>query len=493
MGDPRGTSVDGDFPELEEYRRGWGVDMGIEQGNRENRPVALGDPPQFGNVRSIEDGHGNAVDLGHFIGVGDGRALGSRPSDDGRDDEARAGCVVVQASEHRGFVEPDIEFLVELAKGRLLRGFAGVDPATRESPLPGVVTEPARPPRDQEAGRARWIRGEDDPHGCGRAGLAARAAVEVGEVSGNPCPEWVIEFEAGCHGGDRVVNSPTRVSNAVFLGRCAARETSLAIGSMLHDVERRKISLGDGKTEIALLDWGGEGPVALLHHANGFCGAVWDGVVDFLRDRFRVLAVDARGHGDSSPVVDMEDFGWDRLAHDLAGVAQRVIREFGVERIALGLGHSFGGSLTALVAARHPSFYERIVLVDPVLFPPNVDPERTRGNELALRTRRRCRRWDTRDAARAYLATKPLFEDWQARALDLYVAEGLRDLESGGVGLKCAPEVEAEIFGGPHDIDLYEAAERLLTPRAHPAGDPGQLSGRSLRRLGFPDEARKPC
>lgn len=233
---------------------------------------------------------------------------------------------------------------------------------------------------------------------------------------------------------------------------------------MLEDVERRRIVLRDGETQIALLDWGGEGPLALLHHANGFCAATWAGVVDFLRERFRVVAIDARGHGDSSPVVDMADLVWSRLAQDLAEVAGAVLSEFGAARIALGLGHSFGGSLTAVAAARHFDFYERIVLIDPVVFPPAVDSKGPRSYDLALRTRRRRRRWQTREAARDYLASKELFEDWEPRALDLYVGEGLRDLEGGGVVLKCAPEVEAEIFGGSHDIDLYGAAETLSIP-----------------------------
>jgi len=44
---------------------------------------------------------------------------------------------------------------------------------------------------------------------------------------------------------------------------------------MLSRVRRRKLALRDSAIEIALLDWGGEGPLALLHHANGFCAAAW--------------------------------------------------------------------------------------------------------------------------------------------------------------------------------------------------------------------------
>lgn len=233
---------------------------------------------------------------------------------------------------------------------------------------------------------------------------------------------------------------------------------------MLDGVTRQKLRLPGSDTEIALLDWGGEGPLALMHHANGFCAALWDAVATALRPHFRVVGMDARGHGDSSPLADVSKLNWNLLADDLEAVAALVLERFDVPRIALGLGHSFGGSLTAVVAARRPAFYERLVLVDPVLFPPNVDVKQTRGNELAVRTRKRRRRFESRRAARDYFATKPLFESFSPDALDLYVEEGLRDLPEGGVGLKCAPEVEAQIFGGPHTLDLYGAADRLETP-----------------------------
>ena len=233
---------------------------------------------------------------------------------------------------------------------------------------------------------------------------------------------------------------------------------------MLDGVTRRKLRLPGSGAEIALLDWGGDGPLALLHHANGFCGALWEAVANELQPYFRVVAMDARGHGDSSPPANAGDLDWSLLADDLEAVAELVIDSFGVERIGLGLGHSFGGSLTAVVAARRPTFYQRIVLVDPVLYPPNIDPKLMRGNELALRTRKRRRRFESRRAARDYFATKPLFEAFPAQALDLYVGEGLRDLPEGGVGLKCAPEIEAQIFGGPHTLDLYEAADQLEIP-----------------------------
>ena len=68
---------------------------------------------------------------------------------------------------------------------------------------------------------------------------------------------------------------------------------------MLDDVARRRVRTKSG-IEIALRDWGGDGPLALLHHANGFCAELWAQVAERLRGRFHLIALDARGHGASS-------------------------------------------------------------------------------------------------------------------------------------------------------------------------------------------------
>src|SRR5260370_6869989 len=51
-----------------------------------------------------------------------------------------------------------------------------------------------------------------------------------------------------------------------------------------------------------VLDWGGEGrpPLLLLHGFTGHAHA-WDTLAVALQPHFHVMALDARGHGDSDP------------------------------------------------------------------------------------------------------------------------------------------------------------------------------------------------
>ncbi len=235
------------------------------------------------------------------------------------------------------------------------------------------------------------------------------------------------------------------------------------------DVTRRHIRLPDRLLEIATVDWGGDGPPLLLHHANGFCGALWDPVVQKLRDRFRCLAIDARGHGDSTRPAPSRpgSYRWVEMAADLAAVGRRLLDEIGAERFAAGIGHSFGGTLTLTAASRFPSLYERILLVDPVIIPPAVakSPERIqRSQGMVDRARKRRDGWASRDEAREFFLSRKLFDDWEPRALELYVEEGLRDRGDGTVGLKCPGAVEGAIFAGDQGMDVFAVAAGVEVP-----------------------------
>jgi pimeloyl-ACP methyl ester carboxylesterase len=98
-------------------------------------------------------------------------------------------------------------------------------------------------------------------------------------------------------------------------------------------------------------------PLVLLH---GFTGNVrqWDTVARALADRYRVLAPDQRGHGESDWAPD----------HDY--LAARVNEDFAAFVAALGLGRfaavgfSFGGHVAYSYAAAHPDRVARLVLVE---------------------------------------------------------------------------------------------------------------------------------
>jgi pimeloyl-ACP methyl ester carboxylesterase len=228
---------------------------------------------------------------------------------------------------------------------------------------------------------------------------------------------------------------------------------------------------GDGTIEIAGLDWGGSGPIALLHHANGFGAASWWLVAEQLASRYRVIAIDARGHGDSDTRPIPDGYRWEYLVSDLSQIAARLLQETGESEIALGVGSSLGGIVTVGAEERNPGLFQRIAMLDPP-----IHPSEALMNELGLerpgeqrpaiadQARKRSAIWPSRDVARQAWRDKPIFSSWQPRAFELYLQEGFRDREDGSVELKCNPHVEATIFETAGSLDTFEFAPRVQAP-----------------------------
>ena len=250
----------------------------------------------------------------------------------------------------------------------------------------------------------------------------------------------------------------------------AALTDPTPIDPVLAQARRRRLALPGAGVEIALLEWQSDAPLALLHHANGFCGALFAPLVERLRPHFHVVAMDARGHGDSSLPPEGAvgaAFSWDVLRDDLLAVARALLAETGRERIALGLGHSFGGTLMLASEGSAPGLFERLLLLDPVILPAMTREEaQAHASDVGLAERARRRRavFASRQQARAHFGSRELFRKWLPRALDLYVNEALRARRDGQVELKCPGAVEACIFEGAHTLDVAGLAAHVDCP-----------------------------
>jgi pimeloyl-ACP methyl ester carboxylesterase len=228
----------------------------------------------------------------------------------------------------------------------------------------------------------------------------------------------------------------------------------------------RRLRLEGRGVEIAALDFGGSGPLALAHHANGFCKGMWAEVAGLLRGRVRVVAMDARGHGDSSRPDGPGAYVWREFAADLAAVAAQLVAETG-RPLALGMGHSFGGTSLLGAESLAPGRFERLLLLDPVTPPPpaQAPPERAEHIEAMVDAARRRRAdWPSRAEARAWFAERSLFAAFRPEALDLYVLDGLRERPDGGVELKCPGAVEAAVFAQGEALDLPAWVRGLAPP-----------------------------
>jgi pimeloyl-ACP methyl ester carboxylesterase len=108
-------------------------------------------------------------------------------------------------------------------------------------------------------------------------------------------------------------------------------------------------------------DWpskrAGAPDLVLLHGFTGHARS-WDAFADAMTDRYRVLALDQRGHGESgwaSPGA----YGTYEMVDDLAAF----VKALGLDRFTL-LGLSMGGNVAIHYAGRQPTELAALVIVD---------------------------------------------------------------------------------------------------------------------------------
>ncbi|MEM9131250.1 MAG: alpha/beta fold hydrolase [Actinomycetota bacterium] len=100
-----------------------------------------------------------------------------------------------------------------------------------------------------------------------------------------------------------------------------------------------------------------EAPTVVLLHGLAATGALnWDPVIGTLVERFRVIALDHRGHGRG--IEPYETFTLEDCADDVAAL----LEVCGVRRAVL-VGYSMGGAIAQLTAHRHPHRVAGLVLL----------------------------------------------------------------------------------------------------------------------------------
>jgi esterase len=108
-------------------------------------------------------------------------------------------------------------------------------------------------------------------------------------------------------------------------------------------------------------DWPSKRPDApalvLLHGFTGHARA-WDIFAEAMTDRYRVLALDQRGHGETGWAA-ADQYGVDNMADDLTSF----VRALRLQNFAL-LGLSMGGLVAIEYASRHPEPLAACVIVD---------------------------------------------------------------------------------------------------------------------------------
>lgn len=218
----------------------------------------------------------------------------------------------------------------------------------------------------------------------------------------------------------------------------------------------------------------------VFSHANSFPASTYGVLFKSLRARgYAVRAPEKFGHDPAYPVSS----NWPHLVQQLADFAAPEIERHG--QPAWLVGHSLGGFLSLMCAARHPALGGHGVKGVLLLDSPVLGGWRARALELAKRTqlvgsispgkisRKRRNAWPDAQAAFDHFAHKKAFARWEPQVLRDYIAHATHD-ETTEQGMRRVlgfeRDVETAIYNTlPHNLD------RLL--RRHPLPCPVAFIG----------------
>ena len=138
------------------------------------------------------------------------------------------------------------------------------------------------------------------------------------------------------------------------------------------DVPYRSCNIVLRQMRFHFLEWGrAEAPPIVLLHGGHQSAHSWDLVSLHLAERYRVLALDQRGHGDSEWVRDVTYSN-----HEMSLDAEAFIAAVGLDRPVL-IGHSMGGRNAMLLMRRNQALLRAAVIVD-------VGPELSERGRVAI-------------------------------------------------------------------------------------------------------------
>lgn len=226
-------------------------------------------------------------------------------------------------------------------------------------------------------------------------------------------------------------------------------------------------------------------PVLLLHGLMGHARE-WDSLVEVLASRFRIIAVDQRGHGET-------DHADGYTAEVMAGDVVGILDALDIPRTHF-VAHSMGGIIATLVAARFPHLVDRFVLID--VGPDSLTTEwGITQLPIVLRTFAESVYDDVEEAVHEWLSGDPLAREPLLRH---YVEHCLVPRPDGRLGW-CFDARKLGQFGtSVSGAELWDAIGRITAPTLLIRGEHSHLLSpesaqtmvRRLRRGSFAQIAR---
>lgn len=221
------------------------------------------------------------------------------------------------------------------------------------------------------------------------------------------------------------------------------------------------------------LEWGAPGAPGLLFLHGGSAHCHWfDAVAPAFADRFHVLSLDQRGHGESQwpepPAYRTQDFCADLLA---------LMEAFRWEQMVL-VGHSMGGHNAMTFAAWYPERIRGLVITDSR---PAIPPDRLSG--LQARGHRPLRLYESAESAVARFRLLPRETVADPALLRHLARTGIVERDGRWVY-----RFDPACNGSRQPVDAWPLLSRITAPTLVVRGEwspllPRELAGEIVKRI----------
>jgi pimeloyl-ACP methyl ester carboxylesterase len=177
-------------------------------------------------------------------------------------------------------------------------------------------------------------------------------------------------------------------------------------------------------------------------HANGFPAKSYEYIFSLI-DNSDIDYINIMGHANYSNMLDLTHL-CDELIDGI---------EIKHNQPVIGMGHSSGAAATLLAAAKRPELFEKIILIDPVIFSGRKRFGIWLSQKLGLwesfspakRAMVRRVNFANRSEAFDYFKQKTLFKNFHPACFESYIKHGLKPTKTG-MRLAFSAQVEADIF-----------------------------------------------
>ena len=215
----------------------------------------------------------------------------------------------------------------------------------------------------------------------------------------------------------------------------------------------------------------------IFSHGNSFGASTYRVLFRDLKSRgYNVKAIDKFGHDSRYPVSN----NWPHLVQHLIDFTRTEVEKTGEP--AYLVGHSLGGFLSVMAAARAPELVRGVVLLDsPMLGGWRAttlgvikSAQLVGSVSPGAVSRRRRNSWPSQQAAWEHLRHKKAFARWDPQVLEDYIAHGTHDEGEGAEQkrvLSFDRDVETAIYNTlPNNLDALLKRHPLKCPVAFVGG-----------------------